>query len=432
MDYTTTTRKRNNAPLKDCGIGDISTPIKWVPSLYFTEALPYAVVMTLSVLMYTNLRLTNTQLAFYTSWLYLPWVIKPLWSPLIDSLRTKRWWIITMQALIGGSLVAIALSLHTTLWLKLSLAAFSLMAFSSATHDIAADGMYILGLTEKNQALYVGWRSTFYRIGTMFCGGMMGTVAGYLEQYQSVPIAWSITLMLLAAIMILLSVWHTRVLPRPDSDFAIPVQKDRLKSIIRIFLSKRALIPALSFMLLFRLPEAQLAKMAIPFMLRSHTEGGLALSTETVSILYSILGMIGLLLGGIVAGWLVSRHGLRRCWWPMVLAISLPDVAYVYLAYTQPSSLLIIGSCIFTEQLGYGLGFAAYSLFLVYFSRGEQCTTIFSVCTAFQSLGMMVPGMVAGYLADSLGWTAFFTFVCICCLVTFFVSALVKIPNDIT
>ena len=408
-----------------------NTPIAWVPSLYFAEALPYMAVMTLSVVMYTNLGLTNTQLALYTSWLYLPWVIKPLWSPLVDSLRTKRWWILAMQLLVGASLAAVALSLQTAMWIKLSLAAFWIMAFSSATHDIAADGMYILGLSEKDQAFYVGWRSTFYRIGSIFCQGLLVIMAGYLEKKYNVPVAWSITLGLMGAIMIVLASWHTVMLPRPANDVAMPVASEN-GNLLRTFLSKKGVFTAVLFMLLFRLPEAQLAKMAQPFMLRSQAEGGLELSTTSVGYAYGTLGAIGLLIGGIVAGWLVSRNGLKRWWWPMVLAISLPDVVYVYLAYTQPSSLWIINACVFTEQLGYGFGFAAYSLFLVYFSRGEHSTSVFAICTAFQALGMMLPGMIAGHLADTLGWINFFIFVCVCCLATFLVSALVKLPEDVS
>jgi len=406
------------------------SPISWVPSLYFAEALPYMAVMTLSVIMYTNLGLSNTELALYTSWLYLPWVIKPLWSPIVDRFRTERWWILAMQLLIGASLAAVALSLHTDLWLRLTLAAFWLMAFSSATHDIAADGMYILGLSEKDQALYVGWRSTFYRIGSIFCQGVLVILAGHLESRYNVPLAWSVTIGLLGAIMILLALWHTVALPRPNSE-KTKAEAAVKGNILSVFFSKKGVVAAILFMLLFRLPEAQLAKMAQPFMLRSLEEGGLSLSTVSVGYAYGTLGVFGLLLGGIVAGWLVSKHGLRRWWWPMILAISLPDAVYIYLAYMQPSSLAIIDTCVFIEQFGYGFGFAAYSLFLVYFSRGEFSTAIFSICTAFQALGMMLPGMVAGYLADTLGWVNFFIWVCACCLVTFLVSMLVKLPDDV-
>lgn len=408
----------------------------WVPTLYFAEALPYMAVMTLSVIMYTNMGLTNAELALYTSWLYLPWVIKPIWSPLVDALKTKRWWILTMQILIGAALTGVALTLDASWWLRGSLAFFWLMAFGSATHDIAADGFYILGLSERDQALYVGVRSTFYRIGSIFCQGVIVIMAGWLQTAFSIPVAWCITLLLMAAIMILLALWHSRILPKVE-DYSSPSEKIGVVALLssfyetlRVFFSKPGIVFALLFMLFFRFPEAQLAKMAQPFMLRTIGEGGLELGTATVGFAYGTIGVCGLLAGGLIGGWLVSRNGLRRWWWPMILAISLPDLVYVYLAYAQPSNMLIINSCVALEQLGYGFGFTAYSLFLVYFAKGEKSTSVFSICTAFQALGMMIPGMFAGYLADSWGFLMFFSFVCLCCMVTFIVSALVKIPKN--
>lgn len=407
-------------------------PYAWIPTLYFAEALPYMAVMTLSVIMYTNLGLTNTELALYTSWLYLPWVIKPLWSPLIDQWRTKRWWILAMQVLVGAALAGVALTLPTTMWLRASLAFFWLMAFSSATHDIAADGFYILSLSQEDQALYVGIRSTFYRIGSIFCQGILVMVAGWLMERHSVPVAWSITMLLMGAIMIGLAGWHFMSLPEEHAE---PRSEDLslmdytlrpFAETLKVFFSKPHICAALLFMLLFRLPEAQLAKMAQPFMLRTVGEGGLELGTATVGFAYGTLGVIGLLAGGIIGGWVVSKHGLRRWLWPMVLAISLPDVVYVYLAYVQPTSLWVINTCVFIEQLGYGFGFTAYMLFLVYFSRGERSTSVFAFCTAFQALGMMLPGMVAGWLADEMGFRHFFIFVCLCTLVTFLVSGLIR------
>ena len=414
------------------------SPYSWVPSLYFSEALPYMVVMVLSTIMYTNMGLSNTELALYTSWLYLPWVIKPLWSPLVDSIRTKRWWIIAMQVLVGASLAGVALTLQTEWWLQLSLAFFWLMAFSSATHDIAADGFYIIGLTEKEQAFYVGWRSTFYRIGTIFCQGGLVVLAGVLQKGHSMSVAWAMTMALAGLIMLALALWHSKVLKvskvsKVSKDLKDPKDPKEFKILapfrdtLRVFFSKKGVLPALLFMLLFRFPEAQLAKMAQPFMLRGLEEGGLGLPTETVGMAYGTIGVIALLAGGILGGWLVSRNGLKHWWWPMIAAISLPDAVYIYLAMAQPTSLWIIETCVAVEQLGYGFGFTAYMLFLVYFSKGDRSTSVFSICTALQALGMMLPGMMAGYLADQWGFATFFWWVMGCCLVTVVVSAMVKV-----
>ena len=407
------------------------SPYSWVPSLYFAEALPYMVVMALSTIMYTNMGLSNTELALYTSWLYLPWVIKPLWSPLVDSIRTKRWWIIAMQVLVGASLAGVALTLQTEWWLQLSLAFFWLMAFSSATHDIAADGFYIIGLTEKEQAFYVGWRSTFYRIGTIFCQGGLVVLAGVLQRVHSMSVAWAMTMALAGLIMLALALWHSKVLKvskvlKDSKEFQILAP---FVDTLRVFFSKKGVLPALLFMLLFRFPEAQLAKMAQPFMLRGLEEGGLGLSTETVGLAYGTIGVIALLAGGILGGWLVSRNGLKHWWWPMIAAISLPDAVYIYMAMAQPTSLWIIDTCVAVEQFGYGFGFTAYMLFLVYFSKGDRSTSVFSICTALQALGMMLPGMMAGYLADLWGFATFFWWVMACCLVTVVVSAMVKVEG---
>lgn len=410
------------------------SPYSWVSTLYFAEALPYMVVMALSTIMYTNMGLSNTELALYTSWLYLPWVIKPLWSPLVDSIRTKRWWIIAMQVLVGASLAGVALTLQTEWWLQLSLAFFWLMAFSSATHDIAADGFYIIGLTEKEQAFYVGWRSTFYRIGTIFCQGGLVVLAGVLQKGHSMSVAWAVTMALAGLIMLALALWHSKVLKvskdsKDSKDFRVFKVLAPFIDTLRVFFRKKGVLPALLFMLLFRFPEAQLAKMAQPFMLRGLEEGGLGLSTETVGLAYGTIGVIALLAGGILGGWLVSRNGLKHWWWPMIAAISLPDAVYIYLAMAQPTSLWIIDTCVAVEQLGYGFGFTAYMLFLVYFSKGDRSTSVFSICTALQALGMMLPGMMAGYLADQWGFATFFWWVMACCMVTVVVSAMVKVER---
>ena len=407
-----------------------SRPLKWVPTLYFAEALPYMAVMTLSVVMYTTMGLSNTELALYTSWLYLPWVIKPIWSPLIDSIKNERWWILVTQTLIGASLAGVALTLHTALWLKLSLAFFWIMAFASATHDIAADGLYILRLDEREQALYVGWRSTFYRIGSIFCQGGLVVITGMLEGEYGIPLAWSITMGLLAVIVIFIALWHSHALPHIHKPSPPKLNLiDTFAATLRALLRKPNLAPSLLFMLLFRLPEAQLAKMTAPFLLRTKEQGGLALDTTTVGFAYGTLGVAGLLGGGIIAGWLVSRHGLKRWWWPMVAAISLPDAVYIYLSLVQPDNIMFIDTCVFIEQFGYGFGFTAYMLYLVYFAKGEMSTSVFSLCTALQALGMMLPGMIAGHIADKYGFANFFIWVMLCTLVTFAVSALVKVKD---
>ena len=412
------------------------SPWAWIPTLYFAQGLPYVAVMTISVIMYKRLDISNAELAFYTGWLNLPWVIKPLWSPFIDLIKTKRWWTTIMQLFIGAGLAGIAFTVPTEHFFQLTLAIFWLMAFSSATHDIAADGFYMLGLDSHQQALFVGIRSTFYRIATIAGQGLLIMLAGYLERTTgNIPYAWSITFMVLAGLFLALWLYHQVVLPRPDSDrparevSANTLMKEFFATFASFFQKKQAVI-AILFMLLYRLPEAQLAKMCIPFLVDPVSEGGLGLTTEEIGFVQGTVGIIGLTLGGILGGIVVSRGGLKRWLWPMVWTISLPDIVYVYLSYIQPESLLLVNLCVFIEQFGYGFGFTAYMLYLIYFADGEHTTAHYAICTAFMALGMMIPGMAAGWLQEVMGYQLFFIWIIVCTLATFGVTALLKIDPE--
>ena len=413
-----------------------TSPWAWIPTLYFAQGLPYVAVMTISVIMYKRLGISNADLAFYTGWLSLPWVIKPLWSPFIDLIKTKRWWITTMQLLIGAGLSGIAFTIPTSYFFQLTLAVFWLLAFSSATHDIAADGFYMLGLSSHEQALFVGIRSTFYRIATIAGQGLLIMLAGRLEtSTQNIPFAWSITFMVLSGVFLALWGYHKFVLPRPHSDASAhqvstsTLMHEFWATFVSFFRKEQAGI-AILFMLLYRLPEAQLAKMSIPFLIDPVEQGGLGLTTEQIGWVQGTVGIIGLTLGGILGGIAVSHGGLKRWLWPMVWAISLPDIVYVYLGYVQPESLLLVNTCVFIEQFGYGFGFTAYMLYLIYFANGEHKTAHYAICTAFMALGMMIPGMVAGWLQETMGYQHFFIWIMACTMATFGVTALLKIdPN---
>jgi len=409
----------------------------WVPTLYFAEGLPYVAVMTVAVIMYKRLGLSNTEIALYTSWLYLPWVIKPFWSPFVDLLKTKRWWIVSMQLLIGAGFAGIAFFIPTDYYLQLTLAFFWLLAFSSATHDIAADGFYMLGLTSGEQSFFVGIRNTFYRLANIFGQGILVMFAGWLETGQllpdtplRIPMAWSITFYLLTAIFIGLMVYHQFVLPRPDSDAkrtGVTAGK-LLEDFFRTFTSffkKKNLGLMFFFLLTYRLGESQLVKIASPFLLDSPEAGGLELSTATVGMIYGTIGVIALLLGGILGGIVVSRHGFKRWILPMALAINLPDLLYVYLSAAMPDTWLVIMS-VAIEQFGYGFGFTAYTLYLIYIAEGEHKTAHYAIGTGFMAMGMMLPGMVAGWIQEYIGYTNFFIWVCLCTLPGIIASLLVR------
>lgn len=411
-------------------------PWLWIPSLYMAEALPYVAVMTISTIMYKRLGISNTDIALYTGWLYLPWVIKPFWSPFVDLIKTKRWWTVAMQFLIAIGFACIAFSLPTSFFFQLTLAAFWLVAFASATHDIAADGFYMHALTDHEQSLYVGIRSTFYRIATVAGQGLLVILAGFLEKHtDNIPWSWAITMGILSVTFFTISVYHQFILPRPVSDHpakgistsAIAVE---FFNTFKTFFTKKNALFAILFMLLYRLPEALLVKMISPFMLDPREVGGLGLSTEQVGIVYGTVGIIGLTIGGILGGIASSQGGLKKWLWPMVMAITLPDLVYVYLSYMQPDNMLLINACIFIEQFGYGFGFTAYMLCLIYFSEGEHKTAHYAMCTGLMALGMMLPGMMAGWLQETIGYRHFFVWTIICCLATFAVCAFVKIDPE--
>ena len=394
--------------------------------------------------MFKNMGMPNGILALYTSLLYLPWVIKPLWSPFVDILKSKRWWIVAMQSLMSAAMLLLPFllpqatgdSIAQTPLFFATLSVFWITAFASATHDIAADGFYMLALEPGTQSEFVGIRSTFYRLSSIFGQGVLVALAGVIDtKTGDVHYAWKLTLLLCAVIFSAITLYHTWSLPRPSSDrmAANTTAKDILKEFARTFATffkKRNILIAMLFMLLYRLPEAFLVKLMNPFLLDPMSEGGLGLSTEAVGLIYGTIGVAALTVGGILGGVAASRWGLKKSLWPMALALTLPCLSFVFLAAFQPSELWIIGSCVALDQFGYGFGFTAYMLYLIYFSEGEFKTAHYSLCTAFMALSMMLPGLVAGYIQEALGYTRFFGFVMICCLVTVLVTFLLKVDPE--
>ena len=414
------------------------SPWRWIPTLYFGQGIPYVVVMMLSVVMYKNLDISNTDIALYTSWLYLPWVIKPLWSPVVELFRTKRWWIVTLQLVIGASLALVALTLPMAHFFQITLAVFWLMAFSSATHDIAADGFYMLALEEHQQAAFVGVRSTFYRLAMIAGQGGLVFLAGKLGEHTgNVTLAWSIVFFILAAMFLALFVYHRFMLPSPPSDRPSAQNENVFRGFISTFSSffkRKDIWVVLAFLLLFRFGEAQALKMVAPFLLDPGSKGGLGLTTSELGLVYGTIGVIALTLGGLLGGYVISCHGLKRWLWPMLLSVHLPNIAFVYLAYVMPADLYVVATAIAVEQFGYGFGFAAYLLFMIMVASGKNehnggnhKTAHYAICTGFMALGMMLPGMVSGWIQEQLGYQYFFIWVCIATLPSLVAAAFVRI-----
>jgi PAT family beta-lactamase induction signal transducer AmpG len=451
------------------------SPWAWVPTLYFAQGIPYFIVNNISVLMLAKMGVPNGDMAFFTGLLYLPWTIKPFWSPFVDIIRTKRWWIVTMQILMSAALVLLTLTIPhpsaemiasgttpiSMFWLTLTL--FTVTAFASATHDIAADGFYMLALSQTNQAAFVGIRSTFYRLASVFGQGGLVAIAGAVELNDgNIPMAWRVTMLVAAVIFSATTLYHTFIIPRPAADHPSlnvvaeinpgpdarnlyemeekvmkkgPGAADIIREFGRTFatyFTKPGVMLAILFMLLYRLPEAFLLKMCMPFLVASHEQGGLELTTAEVGIVYGTIGVIALTVGGIIGGVYASRVGLKRALWSMAACMTLPCLTFVYLSMCHPESRVLISLAIAIEQFGYGFGFTAYMLYMIHFSEGEFKTSHYAICTAFMALSMMLPGMVAGYLQEALGYTGFFWMVMLCCVATVAVTAAAdrKIESD--
>ena len=440
------------------------SPWWWVPTLYFAEGIPYFIVNNISVTMFTKMGVPNGEMALFTSLLYLPWTIKPLWSPFVDIIKTKRWWILAMQLLMSAAFILLTLTIphpsaaviasgHTPIHLfTITLLLFIITAFASATHDIAADGYYMIALEQKQQATFVGIRSTFYRIASVFGQGVIVVLAGVLEErLGAIPRAWSITLLASAVLFGLITLWHTRFLPKaesPDgsgpSEAVLPDSVGRADSPIaeneqlpssetkRIFrefgqawvtfFKKPGVWLAIAFMLLYRLPEAFSVKMLTPFLLDPVESGGLGLSTAQSGLVYGTVGVIALTVGGILGGLYAAKFGLRRSMWPMSMALALPCAVYLVLAAVQPTALWSIFLLVAIDQFGYGFGFTAYMLYMMQFSEGSFKTSHYAICTAFMALSMMVPGLFAGWMQEALGYVGFFIVVMLCCLATITVT----------
>ncbi len=428
------------------------SPWFWVPTLYFAEGVPYFIVNNISVMMFTKMGVPNGDMAFFTTLLYFPWFLKGIWSPLVDVVKTKRWWIVTMQALLTALLVLLTLTLPTPTsqmisvgntpisLFTLTLILFIIAAFASATHDIAADGYYMLVHSPSSQARFIGIRSTFYRIASVFGQGVLVFIAGNIESSTgNIPYSWRVTLGVSAAIFFVITLYHTFFLPVADEDHPRVSTAEtasgkgkwtELMESFSTFIHKPHVLWAIAFMLLYRLPEGFLIKMCQPFLVHSTDQGGLGLSTELVGIVYGTFGVIALLAGGILGGIIASKRGLKRSLWIMAAAMTLPCLTFVYLAVFQPSNIGIITLALCIEQFGYGFGFTAYMLYMMYFSEGEFKTSHYAICTAFMALSMMLPGFVAGYIQEAIGYVNFFWMVMVCCLATIGITFIIRRQVD--
>lgn len=404
----------------------------WVPTLYFAQGLPYALVVTVSVIMYKKLGISNADIGLYTSFLYIPWVIKPLWSPFVDLKSTKRNWFLGMQFLASLALLAIGLTLPTNIFFITSLACFWMVAFASATNDIATDGYYMIGLTEDKQSFFVGMRSVFYKLANVTGQGLLVVLAGFLENYYGDNTkAWSYTMICAALLMLLLTLSNFFVTPKFESSEAITLEKPKgFWEVFASFFNKPGMGVALAFILFFRLGESQLVKMASPFLLDPTSAGGLGYTTSEVGTIYGTIGVIFLTIGGILGGILISRQGLKKWMLPMLIALNAPNALYALLAITETTNVYAVTGTVVVEQFGYGFGIAGFMVYLIYLAEGNSKTSHYALATGFMALGMMLPGLISGFMQEWLGYDGFFIWVVIAALPAFVLLRYINYPAD--
>ena len=420
-------------------------PWYWIPVLNFASGLPYAIIISVSVIMYKNLGINNEDIGIYTSLLYLPWVIKPLWSPFIDLYSTKRKWFLSMQLLISLAFLIVGLTIPLSNFFVISLAVFWVAAFASASNDVASDGFYMLALEKEQQSFFLGIRSTFYRLSMLTGNGLIVVIAGYIEQeYGDKQKAWSYTMIVVGLIMTVITIYNYFTTPKIEVETAETkitetnsavsktewVPNKSFAAVFASFFQKKQIGIALAFILLFRLGESQLLKMLTPFLIDPITAGGMGLTTQDVGVIYGTFGVLALTVGGILGGIVISRDGLGKWMLPMILAMHLPIIGFILLSHFHPSSVYYVYVTVIAEQFGYGFGFAAFMMYLIYLADGESKTSHYSIATGFMALGMMVPGMLSGYIQEYLGYGNFFIWVFIATIPGLILSRFLIFPTD--
>ena len=410
-------------------------PWYWIPVLNFASGLPYAIIISVSVIMYKNLGINNEDIGIYTSLLYLPWVIKPLWSPFIDLYSTKRKWFLSMQLVISIAFLIVGLTIPFSNFFVISLAVFWVAAFASASNDVASDGFYMLALEKEQQSFFLGIRSTFYRLSMLTGNGLIVVIAGYLEQeYGDKQKAWSYTMIVVALIMAIITIYN--FFSTPKTETTIVESKTELTpnksfgAVFATFFQKKQIGLVLAFILLFRLGESQLLKMLTPFLIDPITAGGMGLTTQDVGVIYGTFGVISLTVGGILGGIVISRDGLGKWMLPMILAMHLPIIGFILLSHFHPGSVIYVYLTVIAEQFGYGFGFAAFMMYLIYVADGESKTSHYSIATGFMALGMMLPGMLSGYIQEYLGYGNFFIWVFLATIPGLILSRFLIFPAD--
>lgn len=423
-------------------------PAFWVPTAYFAMGLPFIAINLVSVFMFKDLGISDTQIAFWTSVIMLPWTLKFLWSPFLEMYRTKKFFVILTQLTSGVLFGIVAFSLFFDYFFAISISTMAVIAISGATHDIACDGVYMAELDKGTQAKYIGVQGAFYNVAKLVANGGLVAAAGALAQHfgavegaslsmnkEAYSSAWMIIFGIVAAIMILIGLYHTRILPSTQ----VPsTTKKTLSEVIRElvmvilnFFTKKHIVYYIFFIILYRLAEGFIMKIAPLFLRASRDVGGLGLSLTEIGTLNGVFGSSAFVLGSLLAGIYVSKFGLKRTLFSLAVVFNLPFVAYTFLAVTQPTNLFLIGSCITLEYFGYGFGFVGLTLFMMQqIAPGKHQMSHYAFASGIMNLGVMLPGMVSGYFSDLLGYRNFFIYVLIATIPAFLITYFIPFTYD--
>ena len=404
-------------------------PWAWIPTLYFAEGFPYIIITAVSVIMYKRLGISNADIGLYTSWLYLPWVIKPFWSPVVEIRSTKRNWFLITQLLGAVCFLAVGLSLNLSSFFLTSLVFFWIAAFASATHDIAADGFYLLALPGEKQSFFIGIRSTFYRLAMISGQGGIVVFAGLMETSTgNNQVSWSWSLILVATVLGGLAIANYIFTPKIKEERGVSEGWSGVREVFVSFFQKDQVAVGLAFILCYRLGESQLVKMAAPFLVDEVAMGGMGLSTTEVGTVYGTIGIVALVIGGILGGIAISRDGLGKWMLPMAISLNAPNALYALLALSGTTSLTWATVTVIIEQLGYGFGFASFMMYLIFLAEGSSKTSHYALATGFMALGMMLPGMASGFIQEYLGYPGFFVWVVVAGIPGIILIRFLKIP----
>ncbi|HTY10556.1 MAG TPA: MFS transporter [Bacteroidota bacterium] len=398
-------------------------PALWVPTLYTAEGLPFVAVNIVSVLMYKSMGKTDGEIAFFTTLVALPWMLKPLWGPILEMFKTKKYFVIATQ-FIGGVLFGmLALTLQLPSYFEWSLVLFAIIAFNFATHDIAADGVYVNVLSDKQQSEYVGWQGAFYNVGKILSQGVFVIVAGTLEKSIGVVPAWGTVMGMFAAVLIVLSLYHAKNLPTGGASGNVRSIKETFAAfadVVKTFFEKKYIWWGIIFLVLYRFAEGQAIKIVPLFMRAAREHGGLGLSTEEIGLLYGFFPPLAFILGSVLSGYFTANRGLRKSLFILCCFFNIPFVVYTFLAIAQPANFYVIESAVVFEYFGYGFGFIGLTLFMMQqIAPGKYKMAHYAFATALMALGFNIPSMLSGFLSDLLGYKDFFIWVIIATIPSF-------------